>query len=157
MTSETRESIIKEVGRWFDDLSHQFPRDEIFGTVIRGMITRLKMGEIPPRVMPDISTSPLGASLRDVFSQLDELRGYRPPKRQAEAASIMRMLKKDYTPQQIIDCWKQLKLDKFYQDKELFVMTVESQIGAMTSKVNFGKIDPDKYIKGKYGSLVRRY
>ncbi len=158
MESENRQSIIKEIGQWFDELSHEFPKDEIFGTVIRGMITRLKQGEIPPRRMPKIATSPLGEGIKEVFSQLDKLRGYRPPKRNAEAASIMRMLKKDYTPNQIIETWKTMKSDEFYQGKELFIMTVESQIGAMLTKNNITKpkTDPDKYVKGKYGHLVQR-
>lgn len=74
-------------------------------------------------------TSPVGEKTKEVFSRLDKLRGYRPTKRKAEAASIIRMLK-SYTPDQIINTWQKLKEDKFYKDKELFMMTVESQIGA---------------------------
>ncbi len=146
MADDTRQSLIKEVGVWFSDLSKEFPNDEVFGTVIRGMITRLKQGEIPPRVMPKIVTSPLSIGLKDVFSQLDKLRGYRPPKRGAEAASIMRRLKKGYTTQQIIECWQKLKSDKFYQDKELYMMTVESQIGAMTNTIIKGKQHYTQYM-----------
>ncbi|GAF75764.1 unnamed protein product, partial [marine sediment metagenome] len=68
---------------------------------------------------------------KEVFAQLDKERGYRPPKRKAEAASIIRMLKL-YSPDQIIDAYKALKQDKFWQGKELYMMSVESQIGAMT-------------------------
>lgn len=139
MDTETRQSIIKEVGVWFDDLSKEFPNDTVFGTVIRGMITRLKQGEIPPRKMPKVSTSPLGKGVKEVFRELDKLRGYRPPKRQAEAASILRMLKKQFTPEQIIESWETLKKDKFWAGKELFMMTVESQIGAMTNKTKPNK------------------
>lgn len=157
MESDTRPSIIKEVGLWFDDLSKEFPKDEIFGTIIRGMITRLLQGEIPPRKMPKLATTPLGKGVKEVFSEIDKLRGYRPPKRQAEASSIMRMLKKGFTPQQIIEAWKTMKADKFWQGKELFLMTVESQIGAMTNKNNVTpKNDPDRFIKGKFGHMVER-
>lgn len=97
-----------------------------------------------------------GENVKKVFSEIDKLRGYRPPKRNAEAASIMRMLKKKFTPEQIIDSWKTLKQDKFWADKELFMMTVESQIGAMTNGNKNLMVDPDKYIKGKYGHLVKR-
>lgn len=101
--------------------------------------------------------SALGESAKEVFSEIDKLRGYRPPKRNAEAASILRMLKKKFTPEQIIEAWKTLKQDKFWQDKELFLMTVESQIGAMTNRNNITpKSDPDKFIHGKYGHMVKR-
>ena len=81
-------------------------------------------------------TSPQGIKVKEVFARLDKLRGYRPPKRKAEAASILRMLK-TYTPDQIIETWQKIKQDKFWQDKELFMMTVESQIGAvLNTKTN---------------------
>lgn len=76
-----------------------------------------------------VLSSPVGEKIREVFARIDKIRGYRPPKRKAEAASIIRMLK-SYTSDQIIETWQKLKQDKFYHDKELFMMTVESQIGA---------------------------
>lgn len=95
------------------------------------------------------SSSSLGVKVKDVFALLDKARGYRPPKRKAEAASIMRMLK-TYTPSQIIEVWQKLKQDKFWQDKELFMMTVESQIGAMLNTIT--KQSGEKYshmVKGE--------
>ncbi len=76
-------------------------------------------------------SSPLGIKTKEIFARIDKIRGYRPPKRNAEASSILRMLKKDYTPDQIIETWQELKQDKFWVDKELVMMTVEGQIGAM--------------------------
>jgi len=76
------------------------------------------------------ASSGSGEKVKEIFGKLDKLRGYRPPKRRAEAASIIRMLK-TYTPDDIIGAWQQLKADKFWQNKELFMMTVESQIGAI--------------------------
>jgi len=81
----------------------------------------------PNLVLP----SPIAEKVKEVFGKLDKLRGYRPPKRKAEAASIIRMLKQ-YTPNQIIDTWKFMKQDKFWQNQELFIMSVETQIGAIT-------------------------
>uniref|UniRef100_A0A6M3LJD7 Uncharacterized protein n=1 Tax=viral metagenome TaxID=1070528 RepID=A0A6M3LJD7_9ZZZZ len=78
-------------------------------------------------------SSPTGEKVKEVFGKLDKLRGYRPPKRKAEAASIIRMLKR-YTPNQIIATWESLKQDKFWQNQELFMMSVESQIGAIIHK-----------------------
>lgn len=75
------------------------------------------------------STS-VGEQTKKVFNSIDNIRGYRPPKRRAEAASIIRMLKQ-YTPTQIIETYQRLKQDKFWQDKELYMMSVESQIGAV--------------------------
>jgi len=77
-------------------------------------------------------SSPFGEDVAKVFYELDRIRGYRPSvKRKAEAASIIRMLKSGYKPGQILEAWQKLKRDKFWQDKELFMMSVESQIGAM--------------------------
>ncbi len=91
-----------------------------------------------------------------VFAELDKVRGYRVTvKRAAEAASILRMLKK-YTPEQIIDTWKLLKADKFYQGKELFMMTVESQIGATIKTNGDYALNPDKFKNQKFGSIVHR-
>ena len=87
-------------------------------------------------------SSPTGEKVKEVFVKLDKERGYRPPKRNAEAASIIRMLKL-YSPDQIIDTYKALKQDKFWQGKELFVMSVESQIGAMV-KDGISKANPRK-------------
>lgn len=101
---------------------------------------------IPPSKPADIS-SPLGEKVKEVFARLDKERGYRPPKRKAEAASIMRMLKV-YSPDQIIETWKKLKKDKFWQDKELYMMSVESQIGAI---VKNGQKQPEK----KYEHMVK--
>jgi hypothetical protein len=156
INTESRQSIIKEVGVWFEDLSKEFSDDATFGFVIRGMITRLKQGEIPPRKLSKIATTPLRKDLGEVFKQLDEIRGYKPPKRPAEASSILRMLKKGFTPQQIIDTWKTMKADKFYYDKELFMMSVESQIGAMVNKNNAPKRDTNKYFSGDYGHMVQK-
>jgi hypothetical protein len=78
-----------------------------------------------------------GMSVKEVFARIDKIRGYRPPKRKPEAASIIRMLK-TYTPGQIINSWESMKSDKFWQDKELYMMSVEGQIGAITNGQNRG-------------------
>lgn len=93
-------------------------------------------------------STPLGNNLRQVFKRIDEIRGYKPPKRKAEAASIMRMLKK-YTPDQIIDTWEKMKKEPFWNGKELFMMSVESQIGALVTKPNMNtKAHPYTEFKG---------
>jgi hypothetical protein len=90
----------------------------------------------------------IGERVKEVFVKIDELRGYRPPKRKAEAVSIIRMLK-TYTSDQIIETWKKLKQDKFWQEKELFMMSVESQIGAM---LNESKAE---VAESKYGHMAK--
>ncbi len=95
-------------------------------------------------------SSPIGEKVKEVFFKIDKSRGYRPPKRKAEAASIIRMLK-IYSPDEIINTYEILKVDKFWQDKELFMMTVESQIGAVL-KTN----DDNSQITGKYDHMVQR-
>ena len=84
-------------------------------------------------IKDDVKKSPLLENTKRVFELLDKKRGYRPTtKRKAEAASIIRMLKSGkYSPEQIISAWERLKEDKFWQGKELFMMSVESQIGAI--------------------------
>ncbi len=75
--------------------------------------------------------SPINDQTKEVFERVDKLRGYKTTtKRPAEAKAIRAMLKQ-YTPDQIIDTWKTIKSENFWQDKELFMMTVESQIGAV--------------------------
>ena len=149
-----RSAIIKEVGDWFGDLSQEYLDDATFGFVIRGMITRLKQGEIQERKMSKLATTPLRKELGEVLKQLDTLRGYRPPKRNIEAISIQRMLKKGYTSQQIIDAWKKMKEDKFWSDKELFIMSVESQIGAIYNQSSIR--NTNKYFNGTYGHMVKK-
>lgn len=82
------------------------------------------------KVLQEKTKSLQGERVREVFARIDKIRGYRPPKRQAEAASIMRMLK-TYTTDQIIDTYEKLKAQPFWADKELFLMSIESQIGAV--------------------------
>jgi len=107
-------------------------------------------------------TSPLGEKTREVFARIDKLRGYRPTKRKAEAAAILRMLKL-YTPDQIVNAWEKMKRDTFWQGKELFMMTVETQIGAIINdgthkrdtQTGEQEKDPNYYKRGKYGHLVK--
>ncbi|KKL45165.1 hypothetical protein LCGC14_2358370, partial [marine sediment metagenome] len=111
-------------------------------------------------------SSPIGEKVKEVFLKIDKIRGYRPPKRKAEAAAIIRMLKV-YIPDQIIETYENLKSDNFWQGKELFMMTVESQIGAVINGENRRdnqatrdakrntKQDSSKYTGGKYGDFVK--
>ena len=89
-----------------------------------------------------IDKSPYGEGLKLVFSGIDKLRGYKPPKRNAEAKAIRNMLKNGYTPDQILKTWETLKQDKFWQDKELFMMSVETQIGAISKNGGARKDSP---------------
>jgi len=80
------------------------------------------------------SLSPYGEGTKKVFDGLKERRGYKTNKNNAEAKSIRNMLKDNYTPGQILGAWDYIKRDKFYDDKELFMMTVEGQIGAVLKR-----------------------
>lgn len=96
------------------------------------------------------------AKLSEVFEQLDKIRNYRPPKRAAEAASIRRMLK-TYSVKQIIDTYNHMKSDKFWLDKELFMMSVESQIGAITNGAHKkSSTGSKKNGENKYGTIVKQ-
>jgi len=145
---------LKEFGKWLQgkhDLRNIAKDGGRLVTVYE--IQSFLNGEWPqiqiPNV-PELSTRN-GDSVKHIFGELDKSRGYRPPKRKAEAASILRMLKQ-FTPEQIIDTYQKLKTQKFWKDKELYMMSVESQIGAIQS-VPQGK---DKYEQQKYGHLFQR-
>lgn len=101
----------------------------------------------------------------EVIVELDKLRGYKTTKRTAEAGAIKRMLK-TYTTKQITETWIKLKSQPFWANQELFMMSVESQIGAIIhgtyqnnnkqngkSKIND---NPNKFTEGKYGHIVQR-
>ena len=103
-----------------------------------------------------ISTkSPFGEKLRELFARLDKERGYPlTVKRKAEAASMMRMLKKEYTTDQIIETWRSLKSEPFYSDKELTMMTVEGQIGAKLNGRTGRNQTSDNQKQGKHSQSI---
>jgi len=152
---------LKQFGEWLrggHDLNNLLKEGGRVVTV--SQIASFLRGEWPEKdntlITPQdikIPKSEYGQQTKDVFKRIDTIRGYRPPKRKAEAASILRMLNKGFTADQIINTWQSLKQQQFWQDKELFMMSLESQIGALTKKP---KADPDKYIKGKYGHRINR-
>jgi phage replication O-like protein O len=84
------------------------------------------------KIPPVLSEEKLkrGKLVADVFTRIDKIRGYRPPKRGAENKSVLRMIK-DYTSDQIIETYQKMKTDVFWENKELYLMSVESQIGAI--------------------------
>ena len=78
--------------------------------------------------------SKYGVQIGEVFKFIDNARTYKLPKRNAEAASIIRMLKKNYTVDQIISVWQSMKSEIFWTSKELYMMSVEGQIGAKLNR-----------------------
>jgi len=120
-----------------DVLEKQTPPDELRNTVSK-----------------IIEKSPYGEGIRQVFAGLLKRRGYKTPKNPGEAKSIRNMLKEGYTPDQILETWEKLKGDDFWQGKELYMMSVEKQIGAIlkdgTHKKGVGKIS-GKPAKDKWG------
>jgi hypothetical protein len=102
-----------------------------------------------------ISKSPFGEKLSELFARLDKERGYAlSVKRKAEAASMMRMLKKEYTTDQIIETWRSLKSEPFYSDKELTMMTVEGQIGAKLNGRTGRNQTSDNQKQGKHSQSI---
>lgn len=86
-----------------------------------------------------------GEKAKEVFSRLDKLRGYRPTvKRGAENKAVLKMLNL-YTPDQIIETWQVMKREPFWSNKELFMMSVESQIGAKINGKNKRGYQPEDY------------
>lgn len=78
-----------------------------------------------------VDKSTFGKKINETLLELEKLRGYKATKREAEAASIKRMLSKNYSNEQILNTWKELKEKPYHQKQELFMMTIESQIGAV--------------------------
>lgn len=132
-----KEILNKDINKEGDVLEKQSPPNEL-----REVVNKI------------IEKSPYGEGIRQVFVGLSKRRGYKTPKNQAEAKSIRNMLKEGYTHDQILDTWEKLKADDFWQGKELFMMSVEKQIGAIlkdgTHKRGIGKV-PEKYSKDKWG------
>jgi len=67
--------------------------------------------------------------VKGIFAGLKKRRGYNSTKPSAEAVAVNEMLKL-YSTDQILNVWDMMKKEKFWQDKELFMMTVKNQIGA---------------------------
>jgi hypothetical protein len=98
--------------------------------------------------------SPYRNGIVQVFAGLLGRRGYKTPKNAAEAKAIRTMLVNNYTPDQILETWDKLKAEDFWQGKELYMMSVEKQIGAILKdgahKAGVGKV-PTEYSKDKWG------
>ena len=60
---------------------------------------------------------------------LEGERGYVSTRYAGEASAVLAMLKQGYNPEDILGCWKTMKAEKFYQDKECFLNSVQGQIG----------------------------
>lgn len=73
----------------------------------------------------------MGSEIRKVFVGLRIRRGYNTPGNNAEAKSIKNMLKRGYTVEQILHAWDNMKSEAFWNKQELFMMSVEKQIGAI--------------------------
>lgn len=117
-------------------------------------IAALLKGELPENnynPAPEKHDKAANSVIAEVFEALDKMRGYRPPKRSAEAQAIGRM-SKHYTTDEIIATYKHLKEQPFWQDKELFMMTLESQIGAVTKKTTI----KNRYDNQLYGHMFQR-
>lgn len=123
--------IVKEFADYYSRLGVSILYANGMVTVSKGLVN-LTEPELEQDIDKELDNKGRGEKVKQVFAGVDKLRGYRPPKRQAEAASIIRMLKK-YTPDRIVETWQTMKQDKFWADKELYMMSVESQIGAVQS------------------------
>ncbi len=78
--------------------------------------------KIPSEYMP---------AVRQIWAGLKKRRNdYNPGKASAETLAMVDMLKQHFTPENILGAWDELK-GGWYSDKELFMMTVKTQIGAL--------------------------
>ena len=66
---------------------------------------------------------------QQVFKEIQEVRGYPSGNAAAEGKAIKAMLRVGYSAAEIVDCYKHLKTDHFWDSKALSLMTVATQIG----------------------------
>ena len=92
--------------------------------------------------------------VREVFDGIKERKGYKSRQPAGEALAINQMLQEGLQPKQILEAYDKIKVQQFYQDKNLTMMQVRKDIhevlknGAYQSKP--GKI-PAKYSHDKWG------
>jgi len=140
-SNPSNNGVVKEFASYYGKLGVSIQFSNGLVMVSKGFINQTEP-EQELDIEQELDNKGKGELVKEVFARIDKLRGYRPPKRKAEAASIIRMLKK-YSPSQIIETWQTMKQDKFWADKELYMMSVESQIGAVqsgTHKQGAGKL-----------------
>ena len=77
-----------------------------------------------------------------------ELRGYVSPCYAMEAGAILWMLKQGYSEAAILQCWRDLKKETFWQGKELLMTSVKTQIGAWKGKPRGRDRLPSEYPPG---------
>ncbi len=82
-----------------------------------------------PSQLPSKKVDPLNELRTKVFALLKEKRGYDSPKAGAEAKAITWMLKQDYSVEDIMNTYQIMSEKPFWKDKELFMASVQSQIG----------------------------
>jgi hypothetical protein len=88
--------------------------------------------------------------MRQVWAGLSARRkGYNPGNGAAESSAIIGMIKQGKTPDEILSTWDAMKKQPFWQDKELFMMSVRKQIGGVlngTTQNNSRAVrKPDEY------------
>jgi phage replication O-like protein O len=92
-----------------------------------------KDGGVPPPD-PSASLKNFNEERKKVFEERKKRRGCNSPMADGEASAITWMLKQKYTIDQMLACYDFLKMDKFWQNKPLFMMTVKNNIGEFLSK-----------------------
>ena len=90
--------------------------------------------------------------IKATMDTLEQIRGYQSTRYGAEAKAIKAMQGLGYTAHEIVSCYTDMKKDKFWSDKALTTMSVQSAIGEW--EVNLKPTeDRDKYVRG----YERRY
>jgi DnaD/phage-associated family protein len=136
-----------------ENATQQLPKTQLCSILYKEIIKKDIKKDAVKKMQPQF-----GDDLRKIFYELDHnLRKYKVPKRNAEAASIMRMLKNNYTVDQIIKAWKEIKKRSFYQKAEVYMMTVESNIGAIVNDGNNKQLLDETEDSKKFGEVCKIY
>lgn len=90
---------------------------------------------------------------KQVFDDLKKRLGYKIPNLGKEVSAINWMLKNDYTPENMLFVYDELKKEEFWKEKPISMQTVKKYIG---EKLKHQKHNSNKFQQGKYGGTVRR-
>ncbi|MFC1977374.1 replication protein [Chloroflexota bacterium] len=90
--------------------------------------------------LPDKKVDPLNELRAKVITLLEEKRGYKSPKPGAEAKAITWMLKQSYSVEDIMNTYQVMSEKPFWKDKELFMASVQGQIGKIMKGAGDGQL-----------------
>lgn len=93
------------------------------GTIVAPAPKRKKREGVPP-----------DSRVKEVMEILEKERGYPSGAYAAEAGAVKWMLTQKHSPEDIVGCWRAMKLDPFWENKALKMTSVKTEIGQWVVK-----------------------